>query len=170
MGVDTYPSKIQHYEAGHDTEKGGAMATRMTREERERFLAEVHVGVLSVARDGRAPLTVPVWYSYTPGGDLRVVTGVDTRKARALRAAGHFSLCAQSETPPYSYVTVEGTVADIETVDLERDLRPLAQRYLGIKGGDQWVEENGGNAAGQGDIVIHLRPQHWLSADFGKDT
>src|SRR5690348_3289526 len=106
------------------------MATTMTREEREAFLAAVHVGVLSVAQEGRAPLTMPVWYSYTPGGEVHVITGATTRKAHALRAAGRFSLCVQSEAPPYSYVTVEGPVAAIEPVDLERDLRPLARRYL----------------------------------------
>ena len=144
------------------------MTTTMTKQEREAFLADVHVGVLSVALDGRAPLTVPVWYSYTPGGEVCIVTGAATRKARALRAAGSLSLCAQDETPPYRYVTVAGAVAAIEAVDLERDLRPLARRYLGVQGGDRWVEENGGSTAGQGDVLIRLRPQSWLSADFGK--
>ena len=146
------------------------MTTTMTGEEREAFLADVHVGVLSVAQDGRAPLTVPVWYSYTPGGEVRIVTGGTTRKARALRTAGQFSLCAQDETPPYRYVTVTGPVGAIEAVDVDRDLRPLARRYLGVEGGDRWVEENGGSTAGQGDILIRMRPQSWLSADFGKGT
>src|SRR5581483_6106804 len=115
------------------------MSSAMTREEREAFLAGVHVGVISIARPDRAPLTVPVWYGYTPGGEVYVITGSTTRKARALREAGQFSLCAQSEAPPYSYVTVEGAVSAMEAVDLERDLRPLARRYLGIEGGDQYV-------------------------------
>ena len=144
------------------------MSTTMTRQEREAFLADVHVGVLSVAQDGRAPLTVPVWYSYTPGGEVRIVTGAATRKAQALRVAGAFSLCAQDEAPPYRYVTVAGPVAAIEAVDVERDLRPLARRYLGAEGGDRWVEENGGGTAGEGDLLIRLRPESWLSADFGK--
>jgi hypothetical protein len=143
------------------------MAT-MTRQEREAFLADVHVGVLSIAQEGRAPLTVPVWYSYTPGGDVGIVTGATTRKAQAIRAAGQFSMCVQDEAPPYRYVSVSGPVAGIEAVDLERDLRPLARRYLGVEGGDRWVEENGGSTAGEGDILIRLRPQSWLSADFGK--
>jgi PPOX class probable F420-dependent enzyme len=145
------------------------MAT-MTKDEREAFLADLHVGVVSVAREGQPPLTVPVWYLYSPGGDVRIVTGADTQKGRAIRSMGQFSLCAQDEAPPYRYVTVEGPVAAIEPCDLERDLRPLARRYLGVEGGDQWVAENGGAAAGQGDVVIRLRPRRWLSADFGKDA
>jgi nitroimidazol reductase NimA-like FMN-containing flavoprotein (pyridoxamine 5'-phosphate oxidase superfamily) len=57
------------------------MSFAMTKEEREAFLADVHVGVISVAEDGHGPLTVPVWYSYEPGGEVRIIT------ARAL--GGH---------------------------------------------------------------------------------
>ncbi len=146
------------------------MAAAMTREEREAFLAGVHVGVISIARPDRAPLTVPVWYGYTPGGEVYVITGATSRKAQALRAAGRFSLCAQSETPPYSYVTVEGPVSAMEAVDVERDLRPLARHYLGVEGGDRYVSEFGGSAAGQSDVVVRMRLQQWSAFDYGKDA
>jgi hypothetical protein len=78
---------------------------------REEFLAGVHVGVLSAAMGapGRT-LAVPVWYGYRPGGLVTVLTGRESRKARAIRAAGRFSLCAQDQRPPYRYVSVEGPV------------------------------------------------------------
>jgi nitroimidazol reductase NimA-like FMN-containing flavoprotein (pyridoxamine 5'-phosphate oxidase superfamily) len=45
----------------------------LSREEREQFLAEPHIGALSVVeRPDRAPLTVPIWYQYNPGGELWV--------------------------------------------------------------------------------------------------
>ena len=146
------------------------MSAAMTREEREAFLAGVHVGVISIARPDRAPLTVPVWYSYMPGGEVYVITGSTTRKAQALREAGRFSLCAQSEAYPYSYVTVEGTVSAMEAVDLERDLRPLARRYLGVEGGDQYVVDSGGIVTGWSDIVVRMRPRYWSAFDFAKET
>lgn len=35
--------------------------------ERQEFLADKHVAVLSVdAGDGRPPASVPIWYDYTP--------------------------------------------------------------------------------------------------------
>jgi hypothetical protein len=37
------------------------MSLAMTKQEREAFLAEVHVGVISIPEPGRGPLTVPVW-------------------------------------------------------------------------------------------------------------
>ena len=45
------------------------MPPAMTKEEREAFLADLHVGVISIAEEGRGPLTVPIWYSYEPGGE-----------------------------------------------------------------------------------------------------
>jgi len=63
------------------------MPPSMSQAEREEFLAGVHVGVLSVASaDGRGPLTIPVWYTYQPGGTVNVSTGRSTRKARAIEA------------------------------------------------------------------------------------
>ena len=59
----------------------------MSRAEREQFLAEPHVGVLSVLEDG-APLTIPIWYGYLAGGPVSVITGRDSRKARAVQTGG----------------------------------------------------------------------------------
>ena len=42
------------------------------------------------------------------GGEVRVVTDRASRKGRLLERVKRCSLCAQSETPPYKYVTVEG--------------------------------------------------------------
>src|SRR5689334_10260684 len=75
----------------------GIMILTMTRAEREAFLADTHVAIISVAADGRGPLAVPVWYGYEPGGVVRVVTGGTSRKAALIRAAGRVSLCVQSE-------------------------------------------------------------------------
>ena len=47
------------------------MSLAMTKQERETFLADLHVGIISIPEDGRGPLTVPIWYSYEPGGELR---------------------------------------------------------------------------------------------------
>ena len=45
------------------------MSTKMTKEEREAFLAELHVGVLSINDPGKGPPTVPMWYDYEIGGE-----------------------------------------------------------------------------------------------------
>jgi PPOX class probable F420-dependent enzyme len=142
---------------------GDAVSLRMTEAEREQFLAEVHVGVLAVALDDAEPLALPVWYSYQPGGPVTLTTGRATRKARAIDAAGRFSLCVQDERPPYKYVTVAGP-AVIEDVDLA-ERRAIARRYLGVEGGDAFITTNP-----EGDqVAIRMTPDRWLTADFGKD-
>ena len=144
------------------------MSLAMSKQEREAFLAEVHVGLISIAEPGRGPLCVPIWYAYEAGGELRIVTGRESRKGRLLQAAGRFSLCAQTETPPYKYVSVEGPVTGVEPVDLERDLRPLAHRYLGRELGDRYVEETGG-ADREESVLVRMRPERWLTVDYAKE-
>ncbi|UQI46234.1 pyridoxamine 5'-phosphate oxidase family protein [Streptomyces sp. HU2014] len=134
---------------------------------REHFLAEPRVGVLGVtdSRGGdRAPLIVPVWYGYEPGGDVVVQMGRETIKASLLRAAGRFSLCVQDEGRPYRYVSVEGPVTAIEeTVDPE--LREaLARRYLDPEEAGAYLAATSDQL--KDDIVFRMRPRHWRSADF----
>jgi PPOX class probable F420-dependent enzyme len=141
------------------------MSLAMNAAEREQFLAGVHVGVLSVAVTGdRAPLAAPVWYNYQPGGPVSVITARGSRKGVALAAAGRMSLCAQDENWPYRYVTVEGPV-EIEELDPAERLA-MARRYLGPEGGEQYVT---GNPDPSGEnVMIRMRPEHWLSIDYGK--
>ena len=138
----------------------------MTKEAREQFLADLHVGVISISEDGRGPLTVPVWYAYEPGGEVRLVTGRASRKGRLLERAGRFSLCAQTEAPPYKYASVEGPVISMEPADVERDLRPLARRYLGVEGGDAYVAATRDEHAD--NVLVRMRPERWLTADFSR--
>ncbi len=56
------------------------MSLTMSKAEREAFLAETHVAVISVAEEGRGPLAVPVWYAYKSGGDVQFVTAGTSRK------------------------------------------------------------------------------------------
>jgi nitroimidazol reductase NimA-like FMN-containing flavoprotein (pyridoxamine 5'-phosphate oxidase superfamily) len=138
----------------------------MTKQEREDFLADLHVGIISVTDEGRAPLTVPIWYSYAPDGEVRVVTGRTTRKAQLLGRAGRFSLCVQTETWPYKYVSVEGPIVAIEPANLERDRRPLARRYFGVRAGDQYIERT--RAGAEENMLVRMRPVRWLTVDYGK--
>ena len=146
------------------------MPLTMTPQEREAFLAGVHVGIIAIPEDGRGPLAVPVWYAYDPGGELRLITARSSRKGRLLAKAGRFSLCVQSEEPPYQYVSVEGPIVSTTPADHERDLRPMARRYLGIENGDRYVEEVQTEPAYADNVVIRMRPERWLTADYSKET
>jgi PPOX class probable F420-dependent enzyme len=132
----------------------------MSPSDRQKFLAEVRVGVLAIAgEDGAGPLAVPIWYSYQAGGALSFTTGAGTRKARAIAAAGRFSLCVQDDQPPYRYVTVEGPAVIEPASPAER--LGIAQRYLGQQEGESFVESGEGGVSDS--VVIRMTPEHWLT-------
>jgi nitroimidazol reductase NimA-like FMN-containing flavoprotein (pyridoxamine 5'-phosphate oxidase superfamily) len=138
----------------------------MTTAEREAFLADLHVGILSVEDPGHGPLTVPVWYAYEPGGTVDIQTGGSSVKARRLRAAGRFSLCVQTETPPYSYVSVEGAIAAPERPARADELRAMAHRYLGPELGELYLVATADNAD---DVVVFtMAPERWRTTDYAK--
>ena len=144
------------------------MSTAMTKAEREEFLAGVHIAVIAVDDPGRAPLTMPVWYAYEPGGDIRFSTGANSRKSALLRDAGRLSLCVQTETAPYKYVSVEGPIT-FDTPDVERDSRAIARRYLGERGGDAYLAATSGTTEMAGtNVLVRLKPERWLTVDYGK--
>lgn len=138
-------------------------ALSMTAEEREAFLADVHVGVLAVERPGGPPSVTPVWYRYVDGV-VEIVTSGGTRKVELLCAAGHASLCAQVEAPTPAYVTVEGPVSVTSPVP-DGVVASIAARYLGgEEAGAAYAEGPGSHD----DTLISLRVQRWRTADFAK--
>jgi hypothetical protein len=146
----------------------GAMAT-MTEAQSQSFLADLHVGVLSVADPdpSRGPLTIPIWYEYSPADGVTIITSPTSRKGKAIEAAGRFSLVAQQESLPYMYVSVEGPVVETVPCDLEAHLRPMAVRYLGERAGNAYAESW---AAGPSvDLVYRMQPEHWFTFDFSDE-
>ena len=140
-------------------------AVTMSRQEREEFLAGLHVGVMAIGRPDLPPLTVPIWYDYEPGGEVIILTSSKSLKGQLLEEAGGFSLCAQTEEVPYRYVTVEGTVTGSRPADRETDARPMARRYLGIKGGDNYTDST---PHSPDETVYTMRPERWYTVDYSK--
>ena len=137
----------------------------LSQEEREQFLAEPHIAALSVsAGDKRGPLTVPMWYQYTPGGQLWLNTGLGSRKHRLIEAAGYVSLMVDRVEPTVRYVAVDGAVDRIEP-GTDDQLVEMTRRYLPPEKVEPYLEfarrEHGES------VAIFLKPEHWLSADLG---
>ncbi len=138
------------------------MATgSMTKDEREAFLADVHVGVLAIEEPGRGPCALPVWYSYDDGVVTISMDG-SSLKGRLLAASGRATLTVQTETAPYQYVSVEGPVA---LAPSQESALALATRYLGDEFG-QWYADN--NPPTDDTVHVQLRPEHWRTFDFNK--
>ena len=137
--------------------------TRMTTEEREQFLAGLHVGVLAIPTPDGAPLTAPIWYGYQPGGEITVLTGPTSRKGRLLEEGTQVTMVAQQEELPYKYVSVEGTVTGITPGTAEQTLE-MAIRYLGEEMGHGYAAAN----ANGNSVLVSIRPDRWLTVDYAK--
>jgi nitroimidazol reductase NimA-like FMN-containing flavoprotein (pyridoxamine 5'-phosphate oxidase superfamily) len=141
----------------------------LTEQERQAFLAEPRVGVLSVASgDARPPLTVPLWYGYQPGGNLTFFTGTMGRKARKtdlIQQAGVVSLCVQHGEFPYKYVTVEGAVVQVDRPPTADQMLTIARRYLPEDAAQAFVKAELENPSAT-LVLFTIRPARWLTADF----
>lgn len=149
------------------------MPRQMTEQERQQFLAEPRVGVLSVASDSdRPPLTVPLWYGYQPGGNISFFTGTQGRKARKtglIQKAGVLSLSVQREEFPYKYVTVEGTVVGEDRPPSAEQMLAIARRYLPEEAAQLFVKAELERPSSE-LVLFTVRPDRWLTADFTDDT
>ena len=136
----------------------------MSSSERELFLSALHVGIISIPRATKGPLTVPIWYDYQPGGELWVITDADSIKGKLLTKASRISLCAQTETAPYQYVSVEGPFTTRPST--QEELLAMAVRYLGEEQGKAYAENSADG--GEGSIVVAIAPETWFSVDYNK--
>nr|ABP44177.1 pyridoxamine 5'-phosphate oxidase-related, FMN-binding protein [Mycolicibacterium gilvum PYR-GCK] len=137
----------------------------LSKPEREEFLAEPHIAALSVANGAdRGPLTVPIWYQYSPGGELWFTTGAGSRKHRLIEAAGFVSLMVERVEPSVRYVAVDGPVLRIEP-GTDDQLVEMTRRYLPPEKVDGYLEfarrEHGES------VAVFVEAAHWLSSDLG---
>ena len=139
------------------------MSLAMSRSEREAFLADIHVGVISIEEPGGPPLTVPIWYDYEPGGDVWMVMSQDSLKGKLLANVDRISLCAQSEQAPYSYVSIEGPFSITQRT--HDHILHMAVRYLGAELGPEYAAASEG---GDDNIVVSITPETWYTADYNK--
>lgn len=131
----------------------------MSNEQREAFLADLHVGILSIQRADKGPLALPIWYQYEDGEVIIHMAG-DSVKATLLRRHGRASMTVQNETPPYQYAMVEGPVT---LAHEERDVLSIATRYLGEELGRQYAAAN---PPTDQSVIARLTPERWLTTDY----
>jgi hypothetical protein len=147
------------------------MSPIMPEDERQAFLAGIHVGIFSLAQDSQAPLSLPAWYAFNPGEDLRILLPPRDPRTPLLKSLPRASLCAQDEMPPYRYVSVEGPVVAVVSADRDKDYWPLILRYLP----EMWAQgylrytwpEN--QDLSHEMLLAHLRPEVWRAVNYYKD-
>ena len=128
---------------------------KMTLEEAKSFLLTgTRTGKLaSVRADGR-PHLAPVWF-LLDGDDLIFTTWHESVKAHNIQREPRLSLCVDDQTPPYSFVIVEGTaVIEEDPAALKQWATRIAARYMG----EDLAESYGQRNAVPGELLVRLTP------------
>jgi PPOX class probable F420-dependent enzyme len=129
---------------------------RMTDEEWRAFLREpVRPAMLATVRADGRPHAAPIWIVPDDDDTIVFTTGADTVKGRAVQADPRVALCVDDDSPPFSYVLVEGT-AEVST-DLD-DMRLWATRLGGRYMGEDQAEAFGRRNAVPGELLVRVRP------------
>jgi PPOX class probable F420-dependent enzyme len=135
----------------------------MTADECRAFLLERPrtAKLATVRADGR-PHIAPIWIALD-GEAIIFTTWHTTVKAHNLRRDGRLALCVDDDTPPFSYVIIEGSVIISEDPD---DLRIwatwIAARYMGAERADEYGARNGVS----GELLVRVTPTR-LSGQAG---
>ena len=141
---------------------------RMTRSEREEFLAEPRVAVLSVTGAGdRPPHSTPTFYAYAPGGEVTFFTNTEGRSARKvalIEDAGAVTLNVQEPEFPYRYVSAECRIVATARPDADQ-VRTIASRYLPPDAADGMAQAETTDP-GSRIVLYTARPERWLTATF----
>ena len=131
------------------------MTREMTTQEARAFLLEgTRTGKVATARADGRPHVTPVWF-VLDGDEIVFTTGETSLKAKAIRRDGRVCICVDDQTPPYSYVMVEGTATLSDDLDqLALWASVIGGRYMGA----ERAEEFGARNAVPGELLVRVRP------------
>jgi len=130
------------------------MARDMTRDEWRAFVSAgtrtAHVA--TTRADGR-PHVAPIWF-VLDGDDVVFTTHADTVKGRALRRGGPVAISVDDQTPPYSFVFIEGIAEPSTDLDeMRRWATAIGSRYMGSEAGADFGLRN----AVEGELLVRVR-------------
>jgi PPOX class probable F420-dependent enzyme len=129
---------------------------RMPVDEARAFLsAGARTGKLATVREDGSPHVAPIWFVLDSEGDIVFTTGEDTVKGKAIRRDPRISMLVEDETPPFSFVRVDGEATTSEDLD---DMLVWATRIAARYMGDDKADAYGKRNAVKGELLVRLRP------------
>lgn len=87
--------------------------------------------------------------------DIVFTTGQDSVKAKTIYNNPHVSLCVDDQTPPFSFVVVEG-IAEImdEPNKILKWATKIASRYMGEENAESYGRRN----SVKGELLLRIKP------------
>lgn len=133
------------------------MMATMTPEQCYAFMREGTrtLKVATVRKDGR-PHVAPVWF-VLDGDDVIFHTALSGVKGKNMQRDPRVFLLVEDETPPYSFVVLEGTVSFDPDMDVQRHWnRPISARYMPPDRVEATTERN----THDGGVVVRVTITH----------
>lgn len=134
-------------------------------EQLEAFLRQPEIAVLATVGAGERPHAVPVWFLWDDGVAY-FTTARRSKKWRNIEHNARVVLCINGMTPPHPAAVIEGTAAEADTPYGSLALR-IAQRYLGEREGQRWIDGLGPNDSSL-SVAVRITPERVLS--WGSST
>jgi PPOX class probable F420-dependent enzyme len=139
------------------------MVQDMTDAQRRAFLLEgTRTAVLGTTHEGGQPVAVPVGFTLD-GDDVLILTSEESVKAKAVGRDPRVSLVVDDPTPPFRYVSIEGTAdATLRKDEARRSATAaIGRRYAG----DDGVEDFARYADERLRLLIRVRPTRIVARD-----
>lgn len=142
-----------------------AMRDMSERQVREFLLEGTRTGKLATVREDGRPHVVPIWFILRDG-HIVFNTSETSVKARNLSRDPRAALSVDDQTPPYTFVTVEGTASlSADDPDLEQIATEIGARYMGPDRAEEFGQRN----AVPGELVVRLSMDKVISAEDVSD-
>jgi PPOX class probable F420-dependent enzyme len=133
----------------------------MSKEEIQTFLMSgTLTGKISTVRKDGRPHVVPIWF-ILENDDYNInvlfTTGQDSLKAKHMLRDPRVSFCVDDQTPPFSFISIEGIAEINKEPDLSELLKwatKIAGRYMGQDNAEAYGKRN----AVKGEFLVRIRP------------
>jgi PPOX class probable F420-dependent enzyme len=135
----------------------------MNNEEIEAFLMSgTRTGKISTVRKDGRPHLVPIWFvldnsSKDNNNSIIFTTGNESVKGRDMLRDPRVSLCVDDQTPPFSFIVIEGLAEINQEPDLDELLKwttKIAARYMGQDNAEDYGKRN----AVKGELLVKIKP------------
>jgi PPOX class probable F420-dependent enzyme len=135
----------------------------MSKTELRKFLNKgTFTGKLATVKKDGSSHVVPIWFVYDYGngsdkfGSIYITTGSGSIKAVNIQRDNRISLCVDDQTPPFSFVTING-IAKLHPYKEQEVLKwatKIAERYMGKKKAKSIGKRN----SGEGSVLVQIKP------------
>lgn len=130
------------------------MAKMNQAEARNFLLARTRTGKLATVRADGRPHIAPIWFDLD-GEDLIFTTWHESVKAANLSREPRISICVDDDTPPFSFVIIEGTASiSTDPAELLYWATRIAGRYMGAELAETYGKRNGV----PGELLVRVTP------------